>query len=73
MREAKAKAAAETAERARAWAEAKDKEKEKAEISRLSNKARKKANFEARARKNANAVNKLTVEATSKIRFSFKI
>ena len=55
-RELKAKAEADTVERARAWAEAKD--KENADINRLADKAREKADFKDRARKNDKAVNR---------------
>ena len=68
---AKAEAEAEFIERSRAWAEAKA--KEKAYISRLSEKAREKADFKAWARENANSVNRAAVKAASKIRFSVKI
>ena len=60
-REAKAKAEAETAERARAWAKAKD--NEKADIARLDDEAREKAN----------TVNGAAVDASTKIRDSSKI
>ena len=42
------------------------------EIARLADKARDKAKFESRARKNANAVNRVAVEASAKIKFSAK-
>ena len=70
-REARAKAEAEFIERERAWAEAKA--KGEAEIARLTDKSREKAEFEARVRKNSNAVNRAAVEASAKIRFSAKI
>ena len=70
-REARAKDEAEFVDRARAWA--KSKEKGEAEISRIADKAREKAEFEARVRKNDNAVNKATTEAAARIRFSEKI
>ena len=70
-RDARAKYEAEFVERVRTWSEAK--EKGKAQIARLSDKAREKAEFEARARKNANSVNGAAVEAAAKIRFSVKI
>ena len=47
--------------------------KEEVEISMISDKAGEKVKFEARARKNANAVNRAAVEADSKIRASSKI
>ena len=70
-RKAKAKAKAETAGRERAWDGARD--KEKADITRIADKDRGKAEFEARARNNTNAVNRAAVEAAAKIRFSAEI
>ena len=54
-----------------AWAEAK--KKVEADITRLSDKARETVEFEARVRKNSNAVFRAAEEAASKIRFSAKI
>ena len=62
---------AEFTERARAKILAKA--KEKAEIARISDKARNKANFEENTRNNANLVNRAPVEASSRIRFSADI
>ena len=49
---------------------AETKAKEIAEISRLSDEARDKAEFEARARNNPKIVNRAAVKAASKIRLS---
>ena len=43
------------------------------DITRLADKARERSEFEARARKNANALNRTAVEAVAKISFSAKI
>ena len=70
-REARAKAEAEFVERERAWAEAKA--KGEAYVTRIAYKTIYKVKFEARSRNNANAVNRVAVEAVAKIRFSAKI
>ena len=70
-REARAKAEAKFVERERELAYAKA--KGGADTARLADNAREKAKFEARVRKNSNAVNRAAVEAAAKIRFSAKI
>ena len=64
-REAKKKADSDTEERAISWS--KVEYKDKAEIAKLSDEAREKAKFEARAKNNANTVNKMSVEAAAQI------
>ena len=64
VREAKAKADSKTTERERSWSKAKD--MDKAEIARLADEAKEKAEFEARVRKNSKAVNKAAVVAAAK-------
>ena len=68
---AKVKVEAETVEMVRA--SAKVKAREKVDISRLSDEAREKTEFDSRARKNDNVVNMAAVEAAAKIRFSAEI
>ena len=68
---AKVNVEAETTDIARAWAEAK--EREKVEIARIDEENKEKTEFEARARRNDNIVNRAEVEAAAKIRFSSNI
>ena len=58
-REERSKLGAETVDRAGSWADAKA--REKADIARLADEAREKNEFEARARKNVNVVNRAAV------------
>ena len=69
--EAREKLEADTVESEKAWADTKA--RDRAEISRLADKYREKNKFEARAKKNANFVNRAVVEADTNIRFSDKI
>ena len=70
-REAKDEAEDDFSERSWAWDEAKA--KEKVYIVRLADEATEKAEFEARARNNAKIVNRVAVEAATKIRASDEI
>ena len=70
-RGAKSNAEDEFSDRVRAWAKSKD--KDMADIARLADKDREKAEFEARARKNINAVNRAVVEDSDTIRASDEI
>ena len=69
--EAKPEAEDDTTERSKAWA--KSKAREKVDIAMLADEARENTEFEARARNNANIVNRAEVESASKIRASDEI